>query len=87
MGLEGRLVERGLASSGQLKKAYRSRKVCTCVIDLNDVISVDRAGETAFARYVKKGCAIHSNGLYIRHVLETLKMNGKPRCLDDPPLF
>ncbi len=78
--LEGRLVEPWVSElRTNWKKAYRSRKVCTCVIDLNDVISVDRAGERLLRAMSRKGAQFIANGLYIRHVLETLKMNGKPR--------
>ena len=78
--LQGRLVEPWVSELRRnWKKAYRSRKVCTCVIDLNDVISVDRAGERLLRAMSRKGAQFIANGLYIRHVLETLKMNGKPK--------
>jgi len=36
----------------------------------------------------RKGAQFIANGLYIRHVLETLKMNGqRPGCLDDRLCF
>jgi hypothetical protein len=78
--LQGRLVEPWVSElRTNWKKAYRSRKVCTCVIDLNDVISVDRAGERLLRTMSRKGAQFIANGLYIRHVLEALKMNGNPK--------
>jgi hypothetical protein len=61
------------------KKAYRSRKVCTCVVDLSDVTSVDLAGEKLLRAMSRRGAQFIASGLYIRHVLEALKMNGKPK--------
>lgn len=76
--LQGRLVEPWVSElRTNWKRAYRSRKVCTCVIDLNDVTSVDQAGEKLLRALSREGTRFIANGLYIRHVLEALKMNGK----------
>jgi hypothetical protein len=78
--LQGRLVEPWVSElRTNRKKAYRSRKVCTCVIDLNDVISVDRAGEKLLRAMSREGVQFIAGGLYIRHVLEALEMSGKPK--------
>jgi hypothetical protein len=78
--LQGRLVEPWVSElRTNWKKAYRSRKVCTCVIDLNDVISVDRAGEKLLRAMSREGVQFIAGGLYIRHVLEALEMSGKPK--------
>jgi hypothetical protein len=78
--LQGRLVEPWVSELRiNWKKAYRSRKVCTCVIDLNDVISVDLAGEKLLRTMSREGVQFIASGLYIRHVLEALKMSGKPK--------
>jgi hypothetical protein len=78
--LQGRLVEPWVSElRTNWKKAYRSRKVCTCVIDLNDVTSVDRAGEKLLRSMSKEGAHFIANGLYIRHVLEGLEVSGKPK--------
>jgi hypothetical protein len=77
--LQGRLVEPWVSElRTNWRKAYRSRKVCTCVIDLNDVTSVDPAGEKLLRAMSRKGARFIAHGLYIRHVLEALKMSGKP---------
>jgi len=72
--LQGRLVEPWVSELWtNWKKAYRSRKVCTCVIDLNDVTSVDQAGEKLLRAMSRKGAQFIARGLYIRHVLKALK--------------
>jgi hypothetical protein len=78
--LQGRLVEPWVSElRTNWKKAYRSRKVCTYVIDLNDVTSLDRAGEKLLRAMSKEGARFIANGLYIRHVLEGLEVSGKPK--------
>jgi hypothetical protein len=53
--------------------------VCTCVVDLNDVTSVDQAGEKLLRAMSRRGAQFIASGLYIRHVVDALKMNGKPK--------
>ena len=78
--LQGRLVEPWVSElKVNWKKAYRSRKVCTCVVDLSDVTSVDQAGEKLLRAMSRRGAQFIASGLYIRHVVEALKMNGKPK--------
>ena len=78
--LQGRLVEPWVSElRTNWKKAYRSRKVCTCVVDLSDVTSVDQAGEKLLRAMLRRGAQFIASGLYIRHVVEALKMNGKPK--------
>jgi hypothetical protein len=78
--LQGRLVEPWVSElRTNWKKAYRSRKVCTCVVDLSDVTSVDLAGEKLLRAMSRRGVQFIASGLYIRHVLEALKMSGKPK--------
>jgi hypothetical protein len=78
--LQGRLVEPWVSElRTNWKKAYRSRKVCTCVVDLSDVTSVDQAGEKLLRAMSRRGAQFIASGLYIRHVVEALKMNGKPK--------
>ena len=78
--LQGRLVEPWVSElRTNWKKAYRSRKVCTCVVDLSDVTSVDQAGEKLLRAMSRRGAQFIASGLYIRHVVEALKMNGKTK--------
>jgi len=56
------------------KRAHRSEDKRACIIDLNDVTSIDKSGETTAAGYVpKKGAQLMARGLYVKHVLEQLK--------------
>src|ERR1700730_12814236 len=78
--LQGRLVEPWVSElRTNWKKAYRNRKVSSCVVDLNDVTSVDQAGERLLRAMSRRGAQFIANGLYIRHVLAALKRSGKPR--------
>ena len=78
--LQGRLVEPWVSElKTNWKKAYRSRKVCTCVVDLSDVTSVDQAGEKLLRAMSRRGAHFIASGLYIRHVVAALKMSGKPK--------
>ena len=78
--LQGRLVEPWVSElRTNWKRAYRSRKVCTCVVDLSDVTSVDQAGEKLLRAMSRRGAQFIGSGLYIRHVVQGLKMNGKPK--------
>jgi len=54
------------------RRVARTRNGRACIVELNDVTFIDRARQ-ALARHVKGGCAIHTNGLYTKHVLEGLK--------------
>jgi hypothetical protein len=76
--LQGSLVEPWVSElRTNWKNAYRSRKVCTCVVDLKDVTYVDHAGEKLLRAMSRNGARFIANGLYIRHVLEQLKATGK----------
>jgi hypothetical protein len=50
-----------------------------CVIDLNDVTSVDRAGEKLLRAMSRKGARFIANGLYIRDVVKGLDVSGEPK--------
>jgi ABC-type transporter Mla MlaB component len=76
--LQGRLMEPWVSElRANWKKAHRSRKTCTCVVDLNDVTHVDQAGEKLLRALSKEGAQFIANGLYIKHVLQQLKTIGK----------
>jgi hypothetical protein len=76
--LQGRLVEPWVSElRTNWKKAYRSRKACTCVVDLSDVTYVDQAGEKLLRAMSREGAQFIAHGLYIKHVLEQMKPTGK----------
>ena len=76
--LQGRLMEPWVSEfRASWKKAHRSRKVCSCVVDLNDVTHVDQAGEKLLRALSREGAQFIASGLYIKHVLQQLKTIGK----------
>jgi hypothetical protein len=44
------------------------------VVDLNDVISIDKDGEQALLMMMRDGAQFVATGLYTRHLLESLSM-------------
>ena len=63
------------------KHATESQK--SCVVDLNDVTFIDRSGERLLRALAKTGAQLTAEGMYTKHLLETLKTrkNSLPRML------
>jgi anti-anti-sigma regulatory factor len=77
--LQGRLV--GLWVSEvrtRWKKACHTRSGQTCVVDLNDISFIDKAGERLLRAMSKKGAQLVANGMYTKHVLEKVKTASTP---------
>jgi len=55
------------------KRAHRSKDKRACIIDLNDVTSIDKSGERLLRAISKKGAELIATGMYIKHVLEQLR--------------
>ena len=76
--LQGRLVGpwvRELRSCW--KKSHRAQGSQRCVVDLNDVMFIDKSGERLLRAMSKKGAELVASGLYTKHVLENVKITGK----------
>ncbi len=58
------------------KRAHRSEDKRACIIDLNDVTSIDKSGERLLRAMFKKGAQLMARGLYVKHVVEQLKTGG-----------
>jgi len=58
------------------KRAHRSPDKRACIIDLNDVTSIDKSGERLLRAMSKKGAQLMARGLYVKHVVEQLKTGG-----------
>src|SRR5260370_20750212 len=58
------------------KRAHRSPDKRACIIDLNDVTSIDKSGERLLRAMSKKGAQLMARGLYVQHLLEQLKTAG-----------
>lgn len=77
--LSGRLVGPWVAElRASWKKAHRGHSGQTCVIDLNDVSFIDKAGERLLRAISKRGVQLVANGMYTKHVLEKVRTLGPP---------
>jgi len=59
------------------KKVTRTRKGRACIVDLNDVTLIDKGGEHLLRAMSKQRVHFIANNLYIKHVLEELKISGR----------
>jgi DNA-binding LytR/AlgR family response regulator len=55
---------------------WRANRRCTptqnCVVDLNEVTSIDKDGEQVILMMIKDGAKFVASGLYTKHLLESL---------------
>jgi anti-anti-sigma regulatory factor len=58
------------------KTAHRNQDKRACIIDLNDVTFIDKSGERLLRAMSKKGAQLIARGLYVKHVLEQVKISG-----------
>ena len=55
------------------RRAHKIQDKRACIIDLNDVTSLDKSGERLLRAMHKKGAQLTARGVYIKHVVEQLK--------------
>jgi anti-anti-sigma regulatory factor len=55
------------------KRAHKNQDRRVCIIDLNDVTSIDKSGERLLRAMSKKGAQLIATGMYVKHVLEQLR--------------
>jgi hypothetical protein len=69
--LQGRLV--GLWVS-ELRRSWketrRTNNTLKCIVDLNEVTSIDKQGERLLRVMSKEGAQFIATGIYIKHVLQ-----------------
>ena len=58
------------------KRAHGSQDKRACIVDLHDVTFIDKSGERLLRAMSKKGAQLFARGLYIKHVLEQVKIGG-----------
>jgi anti-anti-sigma regulatory factor len=58
------------------KKTHRTHSEQRCVIDLNDVTSIDKSGERLLLAMAKKGAELRATGMYTKHLLEKVRAAG-----------
>jgi hypothetical protein len=81
--LQGQLVGPWVNELRRYWKAKHGESRKRCVVDLDDVMFIDKSGERLLRAMSKKGADLTSNGMYTKHLLEKLK-TGKsslPRML------
>lgn len=71
--LQGRLTG---SSTEELITNWRANRSFTpsqsCVVDLNEVTSIDKDGEQVLLMMIRDGARFEATGLYTKHLLETL---------------
>jgi anti-anti-sigma regulatory factor len=55
------------------KRAHKSQDKRACIVDLNDVTSIDKSGERLLRAMCKKGAQLVAAGMYVKQVVEQLK--------------
>ena len=69
--LQGRLVGLWVSELRRAwKKTHRTDKDRKCVVDLNDVTSIDKNGERLLQAMSKQGAQFIATGIYNKHVLQ-----------------
>jgi len=71
--LQDRLFRPSVADLEERWESTRStRKGRTCIVDLEDVISVDTQGEDVLLEIVAEGAILFASRSYMKHILESL---------------
>jgi outer membrane protein TolC len=81
--LEGRLTEpwaRELRTSW--KRNHRTAKERACIVNLNEIMFIDKSGERLLRAMVREGAQCIASGTYIKHILENLTTKGKGSVLN-----
>lgn len=55
------------------KREHESQDKRACIVDLNEVTSIDKSGERLLRAMAKKGAQLIATGMYVKHVVEELK--------------
>lgn len=71
--LQGRLCGEWATDVAQQWATTRStRQGRRCVVDVDDVVSVDDKGEQLLLEMMSEGCQVAARRVYMRHLLESL---------------
>jgi hypothetical protein len=82
--LQGRLCNRWAADLKERWESTRStRKGRRCIVDLEDVTSVDADGEDVLLEMVAEGAELFATRAYMKHLLESLQ--AAPIRRESPP--
>jgi hypothetical protein len=77
--LQGRLTG---STIEELITSWRANQRCqssqSCVVDLNEITSIDRDGEQVLLMMLRDGAKFVATGLYTKHLLESLSAQDAP---------
>jgi hypothetical protein len=69
--LQGHLVGLWVSELRRIwKETHRTDDNLKCIVDLNEVMSIDKAGERLLQTMSKQGAQFIATGVYIKHVLQ-----------------
>ncbi len=69
--LQGRLVGLWASEVRRIwKETHRTGDNLKCIVDLNEVTSIDKTGERLLQTMSKQGAQFVATGVYIKHVLQ-----------------
>jgi hypothetical protein len=72
--LQGRLIKSSVPELVSNWQAARDRpSACNRVVDLNEVIVIDKSGEEVLSMMIDEGARFVASGLYTKHLLQTLQ--------------
>jgi len=78
--LQGRLTG---STIEELISNWRANRCCSpsqnCIVDLNEVTSIDKDGEQVLLMMMKDGAKFVATGLYTKHLLESLSTQVSTR--------
>jgi anti-anti-sigma regulatory factor len=72
--LQGKLVGPWVREFRSCWKKHITQGSQRCVVDLNDVAFIDKSGERLLRALSKRGVQLVANGIYTKHLLETVQM-------------
>jgi DNA-binding LytR/AlgR family response regulator len=77
--LQGRLTG---STIEELIASWRANRRCSptqsCVVDLNQITSIDKDGEQVLRMMLRDGAKLVATGLYTKHLLESLSLQNAP---------
>jgi len=69
--LQGHLIGLWVSELRRIwKKTHRTDGKLKCIVDLNEVASIDKKGEMLLRSMSKEGAQFIATGIYIKHVLQ-----------------
>ena len=75
--LQGRLTG---STIEELIASWRANRRCqssqSCVVDLNEITSIDKDGEQVLLMMLRNGAKFVATGLYTKHLLESLSVQN-----------